>query len=140
MACLVFLAAFTVFTTIAIELENEWGVSNEALNNGTNATGLISQFNIWNGEEQKAINASQYSPGGSSAQTPDISQSATVTTTSSFIMAIKFAGQALTLPKKIIILMGEFLGIDSVFLNTLIVGITITIVFILASAAFYNKL
>jgi len=141
MALLVFLASFIVLTGIAVDLENEWGVTNAELANGSgNASKVVSDMNIFNEQQQVLTNASQYAPGGTAVETPDSTSSATQSTQSSFIMAIKFAGTAMTLPKKIIQSIGGFLGIDPIFLTLLTFWLILTVVFILASAIFYNKL
>ena len=141
MAVLVFLASFVVLTGIAIDLENEWGVTNEELANGSgNASNVIYELNMFNEEQQVLTNASQYAPGGTAVETPDSSTAASQQAQSSFIMAIKFAGNAMTAPKKIITIMGGFLGIDPVFLTLLTFWIILSVIFILASAIFYNKL
>jgi len=144
LAMLVFLACMTALTNIARDLENEWGVTDAELNNGTgNVTDIINTFNYdkFNTEHQIVINATQYAPGGTAAEQPDstLGQQAAITA-SSLMMAYKFASQAWTLPKLIITKMGGYFDIDPIWLNTLIMWVVIVVAFILASAIFYNKL
>ena len=144
MAILVFLACMTALTNIAMDLENEWGINYANLTNGTgNVSSIINQFtyNQYNNEHQIIVNATQYAPGGTAAETPDSTQGQqAATTASSLMMAYKFAANAWTMPKAIITEMGRFFDIDPVWLNTLIMWMIITVAFILASAIFYNKL
>lgn len=138
MAILVFLACMTALTNIALDLEIGWGVTDEQLRNGSgNVSDIIDTFNYdrFNLEHQVTVNATQYAPSGSAAETPD----GVATTSSSLVMAYKYASIAWTLPKLIITKMGGFFDIDPIWLTTLIMWLVIVVAFILASAIFFNK-
>ena len=139
MALLVFVACMTALGNIATDLENEWGVDDTQLNNGSgNVTEILDLFNFYefSNDQQLIVNASQYAPGGIDAETPD----GVATTSSSLIMAYKFGQIVMSLPKVIILKMGGFFDIDPIWLTTLIIWIVLIVVFILASAIFFNKL
>lgn len=141
MSMLVTLAVLTVLSGMVIDLENEWGVSNEQLfNNSGNASVVLDTLNIYNNEHQQLMNASQYAPNGADADIGDSTSGTTSTASSSLQMAYKFVTNLWTVPKLIINTLGTFFGIDPIFLNTMVIWLIIVVVFLIAGSVFFQKL
>jgi hypothetical protein len=142
MAMAVFLGLFGMVVGIAISFEAGYGKYYADLeNDSNNITSYINQFNIYNSVNQQMVNSSQYAPGGINSQIPDDTQSQSGSLSkSSFQLALEFGGQAMTLPKKILNLVGGYLGIPYELISMASLFFFLTVVFILASAVFFNKL
>jgi len=142
MACLITLACLTVLSTMTINLMDGWGIPSESLQNGTNATAVIQKLDVFNDESSMIINSSQYAPGQSLSETLDASASSSTQSgimTTSFTSVLKFSAQAITLPKKIVLAIGEYMGIPPAFLITLSIFFTLTVIFLLVGAVFQNR-
>jgi hypothetical protein len=136
------LAVLGVLSTMTVQLMDNWGIPSERLQNGTNATAVIRDLDIFNDESSIIMNSSQYAPGQSDSETPDSVSSITSQSsimTSSFTSVIKFSAQAITLPKTIILAIGNYIGVPPQFLITLSIFFTLTIIFLLVGAVFFNK-
>jgi hypothetical protein len=121
---------------------DDWGIPSERLENGTNATAVIRGLDVFNDETSIMINSSQYAPGQSQSETPDASAASSTQSsimTTSFTSVLKFSAQAITLPKKIVLAIGEYMNIPPAFLITLIIFFTLTVIFLLVGAVFFNR-
>jgi hypothetical protein len=142
MACLIAIACLGVLGSMTVELMDGWGLPDEALNNGTNATGVIHDLDIFNSQTSVLMNSSQYAPGQTDSDTPDStsgsgSQAAIMAT--SFTSVLKFSAQAITLPGKIVTIIGNYLHIPAAFLTILSIFFILTVIFLIVGAVFQNR-
>jgi hypothetical protein len=137
-----FIAVFGLLANMSIDMMGRYGISEaDITSDANNISEIITDLDIYDSTNQEMINASQYAPGGSSSQIPDDTQSQSGSLSkSSFQLALEFGGQALSLPKKIIHIVGGFIGVPYELLSLASLYFILVVVFILASAVFFNKL
>jgi len=138
-ACLLFFCTFAVLVSMAFDIEKGYEVSNLDLTNDSNATQVINDLNIFEGQQEELMNISQKAPGMADADVQDTATTSGAITTSAWVTGIKFIGKALTMPNTIIRILGNFLSVDPRFLTTLIISLTIIVIFIIIGVPFFNK-
>jgi hypothetical protein len=138
-ACLLFLASLSIFVNLTLHIEKGYNVTKADLTNDSDINATLEGLDIFNNAKQNIYNASQHAPGNPNNAQQDPISTTTSISQSAWTTALKFVGQAFTLPPTIISIAGKYLKIDSIWLTTFTIALTIIIVMIIISIPFFNK-
>ena len=137
MALLVTVAVLGVLSSIAIQMERDWGLTDEQIyNNSYGANDTIKTLDVFGKYSQLTMNATQSTPGASGA---DLGE-ATLTTGSSIQAAFKFVALLWTGPKLVIETFGHFFGVDPIWITTMLIWLTVSIAMIIIGSVFFQKI